>query len=64
MKKNLATAIPTPIHKGLMRFRLSCTDLWIHDPTREILQRICTFYGTSNRSWPYGRLEDELQLVF
>jgi hypothetical protein len=58
MHKHLGTAIQPPIHKGLMRFRPSCTDLWIHDHTRDIPQRICTF------SWPHGRLEDELHLLF
>jgi hypothetical protein len=62
MHKHLATAIPTPIHKGLMRFRLSGTDLWIHDHTRDRPQRICTFCGT-NHSWPHGRLEDEVHLL-
>jgi hypothetical protein len=63
MHKHLATAIPTLIHKGLMRFRLSCTDLRIHDHTIDRPQRICTVCG-ANRSWPHGRLEDELHLVF
>jgi hypothetical protein len=62
MHQHLATAIPTPYHKGLMRSRLSCSDLRIHDHTRDRPQRICTFCGT-NRSWPHGRLEDELYLV-
>jgi hypothetical protein len=62
MHKHLATAIPTPIHKGLMRFKLSCIDLQIHDHTRDRPRRICTFCGT-NRSWPHGRLKDELHLV-
>jgi hypothetical protein len=52
-----------PALKGLMRFRLTCTDLRIHNHTIDKPQRICTFCGT-NRSWPQGRLENELHLVF
>ena len=46
-----------------MIFRLSCTDLRIHDHTIDRPQRICTLCG-SNGSWPRGRLEDELHIVF
>mgnify|MGYP000119920003 FL=1 len=63
MHKHLANAIPTPVHKGLMRFRLNGTDLRIHNHTIDRPKRICTLCG-SNRSWPHGRLEDELHLVF
>jgi hypothetical protein len=63
MHKHRATAIPIPVHKGLLRFRLSCTVLRIHDDTIDRPQRICTFCGT-NRSWPHGRLEDKLHIVF
>jgi hypothetical protein len=63
MHKHLATDIPNPVHKGLMRFRLSCRDLRIHNHTIDRPQLICTFCGT-NRSWPHGRLEDELHLIF
>jgi hypothetical protein len=54
MHKHLATAIPTPVHKGLMRFRLRCIDLRIHEHTRDRPQRICTFCGINHA---LGRME-------
>jgi hypothetical protein len=63
MHKHLATDIPTPVHKGLFRFRLRCAGLRIHDHTIDRPQSICNFCDTY-RSWPHGRSEDELHLVF